>query len=282
MTGLAARSADGVTAGGQATELAFALEVAARAGELQMERYERVERIDHKSARDVVTEVDHLSEALILDAIRAAFPGDALLGEETGEHDGGAAGQTATSGLGRVWVVDPLDGTINYANGIPFFCVSIALVAAGRPVMGVIHDPSRGESFAATSHGPATLDGRPIRASEKPNLSDFVISMALGGRAAATRAREVRKAIRVPRSMGSAALALAYVGNGRFDAFVQQGGLSTWDIAAAGLIAERAGATITSLDGGPWFEIAAKTKSIGVLAAPPGHHGELLRRIADG
>jgi len=262
-----------------AAELAFALAVAARAGELQMERYERVERIDYKSARDVVTEVDHLSEALILDAIRSAFPGDALLGEESGEHDGGAAGQTATSGLGRVWVVDPLDGTINYANGIPFFCVSIALVEAGWPVMGVVHDPSRGESLAATDDGPATLAGRLIHASRKEGLSDFVISMALSGRAAATRAREVRKAIRVPRSMGSAALALAYVGNGRFDAFVQQGGLSTWDIAAAGLIAERAGATVTNLEGGPWFELAAASKSIGILAAPPAHHAELLRRI---
>jgi myo-inositol-1(or 4)-monophosphatase len=263
-----------------AAELAFTLEVATRAGELQMDRYERVGRIDHKSARDVVTEVDHLSEALILDAIRAAYPGDALLAEETGEHDGGSAGQTATSGLGRVWVVDPLDGTINYANGIPFFCVSIALVDAGRPVVGVVHDPSRRESFAATADGPATLGGNPIRASDKDKLSDFVISMALSGRAVATRARAIRKAIRVPRSMGSAAIALAYVANGRFDAFVQQGGLSTWDIAAAGLIAERAGATVTDLAGGPWFQIEAKTQSIGVLAAPPGHHGELLRRIA--
>ncbi|HSO30783.1 MAG TPA: inositol monophosphatase family protein [Candidatus Sulfomarinibacteraceae bacterium] len=262
------------------TELAFALEVAVRAGELQMERYERVEQIDYKSARDVVTEVDHLSEALILDAIRAAFPGDALLAEETGEHDGHAAGQTATSSIGRVWVVDPLDGTINYANGIPFFCVSIALVEGGRPVMGVIHDPTRRESFAATADGPATLAGHEIHSSAKERLSDFVISMALSGRAVATRARGVRKAIRVPRSMGSAALALAYVSNGRFDAFVQQGGLSTWDVAAAGLIAERAGATVTNLAGGPWFEIAATSKSIGVLAAPPTHHGELLRLLS--
>jgi myo-inositol-1(or 4)-monophosphatase len=263
-----------------ATELAFALEVATRAGELQMDRYERVEQIDYKSARDVVTEVDHLSEALILDAIRATFPGDALLAEETGEHDGGAAGHTATSGVGRVWVVDPLDGTINYANGIPFFCVAIALVEDGRPVMGVVHDPSRRESFGATLDGPATVAGRPVHASEKDKLSDFVISMSLAGRAVATRAREVRKAVRVGRSMGSAALALAYVANGRFDAFVQQGGLSTWDIAAAGLIAERAGASVSNLEGGPWFEIAAKTRTIGVLAAPAGHHGELLRRIA--
>ena len=269
-------------AGAYAAELEFAIDVAARAGRLQMERYERVEQIDYKSARDVVTEVDHLSEALILEAIRATFPGDALLAEETGEHDGAAVGQTATSGEGRVWVVDPLDGTINYANGIPFFCVSIALVEGGRPVMGVIHDPSRAETFAATADGPATVAGRPIQASAKDKLSDFVISMALNGRAAATRARDVRKLVRVSRSMGSAAIALAYVANGRFDAFVQLGGLSTWDIAAAGLIAERAGATVTNLDGGPWFEIAAKTRTIGVLAAPPAHHAELLRRVAGG
>jgi len=265
-----------------AAELDFALDVATRAGELQMDRYERVERIDYKSARDVVTDVDHLSEALILEAIRATFPGDALLAEETGEHDGMAVGHTATSGVGRVWVVDPLDGTINYANGIPFFCVSIALVEGGRPVVGVIRDPSRHESFGAALDGPATLAGQPIHASEKGALSDFVISMSLAGRGVATRARDVRKAVRVGRSMGSAALALAYVANGRFDAFVQQGGLSTWDIAAAGLIAERGGATVTNLEGGPWFQIAAKTRSIGVLAAPAAHHGELLRRIRGG
>jgi myo-inositol-1(or 4)-monophosphatase len=80
--------------------------------------------------------------------------------------------------------------------------------------------------------------------------------------------------------MGSAALALAYVANGRFDAFVQQGGLSTWDIAAAGLIAERAGAAVTNLDGGPWFDIAQPTRTIGLLAAPGSHHAELLRLIS--
>ncbi|TAL05573.1 MAG: hypothetical protein EPO00_12675, partial [Chloroflexota bacterium] len=142
--------------GRYATELAVALDLAARAGELQMAHYERLEQIDYKSARDVVTEADHLSEALILDGIRAAFPGDALMAEETGEHDA-AAGEAASSGVGRVWVVDPLDGTINYANGIPVFCVAIALVVDGVPVVGVIRDPTRHESFAATIDGPATL-----------------------------------------------------------------------------------------------------------------------------
>ena len=134
-------------------------------------------------------------------------------------------GEAPTSGRGRVWIIDPLDGTVNYANGIPFFCVSIGLVIDGRPSVGVVHDPSRAETFAATVDGPAVLMstlGSPshaIEASDKERLSDFVISMALSGRAVAARARNVRKAIRISRSMGSAALALAYVANGRFDAF---------------------------------------------------------------
>jgi fructose-1,6-bisphosphatase/inositol monophosphatase family enzyme len=103
-----------------------------------------------------------------------------------------------------------------------------------------------------------------------------VISLALGGRAVATRSRAVRKAVRIPRSMGSAALALAYVANGRFDAFVQQGGLSAWDVAAAGLIAERAGATVTDFDGGRWFDEARGPRALGLLAAPPVHHRALL------
>ncbi len=291
-----------------ATELAFAVTLAERAGVVLMDHYERLEQIDHKSARDVVTEADHLSEALILDAIRVRYPNDAILAEETGEHRA-VAGEAPTSGRGRVWIVDPLDGTVNYANGIPVFCVSIGLVVDGVPTVGVILDPTRGETFAATADGPAmlagpvtvggpaTLDGpgaaggaatapapapipgRTVHTSTKDKLSDFVISMALNGRTAPTRARNVRKAIRISRSMGSAALALAYVANGRFDAFVQQGGLSAWDVAAAGLIAERGGATVTSMTGGPWFDLNHGPKSIGILAAPPAHHEALLKLV---
>lgn len=283
---------DAVTAGAvdstptidPADDLAFGLALAARAGEILMDRYERLERIHHKSARDVVTEADHLSEALILDAIRARHPGDGLIAEETGEHHT-VAGEPPTSGRGRVWIVDPLDGTINYANGIPFFCVSIALVVDGRPTVGIIHDPTRSETFAATADSPAMLSGslgqgsHEIRCSDKDQLSDFVISMSLNGRTVATRTRNVRRAIRISRNMGSAALALAYVANGRFDAMVQQGGLSAWDVAAAGLIAERGGATVTAMDGGPWFDVALAPKSVGVFAAPPAHHGPLLALV---
>ncbi|HEX5012763.1 MAG TPA: inositol monophosphatase family protein [Candidatus Limnocylindrales bacterium] len=258
-----------------ASDLAFATELARDAGRLLMDRYERVERVDYKSARDIVTEVDHLSEELIMAAIRARNPGDGIQAEESGEHptEGGHAPAAAT---GRVWIIDPVDGTINYANGIPFFCVSIALTVDGEPAVGVVFDPSRDELFAATADGPAMLNSEPIQASDKDKLSDFVVQMALSGRSVVTRARAVRKAIRISRSMGSSALALSYVANGRFDAFIQQGGMSNWDVAAAGLIAERAGAIVTTMDGKPWFEASAKPGSVGALAAPAAHHAALL------
>ena len=261
-----------------AADVAFAREIAERAGRVLLERYERVEQIDLKSAKDVVTEVDHLSERLVMDAIREAFPGDGILAEESGAHQGpGSADAARDLARGRTWIIDPLDGTINYANGIPFFCVSVGLVVDGRPAAGAIHDPMRGETFSATADGPARLGDRIVTLPGKPNLSDFVVSLALGGRAVATRVRAVRRAIRVSRSMGSAALALAYVANGRFDAFVQSGGMSAWDVAAAGLIAERAGARVTDARGEPWFDVDRASRAFGVLAAPPAQHAELLR-----
>jgi myo-inositol-1(or 4)-monophosphatase len=255
-----------------APELAFAIETAAAAGAVLMDRYERLERIDHKSARDVVTEADHLSEELVIAAIRARFPGDAILAEESGAH----AARESRPVNGRTWVIDPLDGTVNYANGLPVFCVSIGFVVDGRPMAGAVLDPTRGETFAAAADGPATLNGRPIRASTKDKLSDYVISLSLAGRSVSSRARAIRKDIRIARSMGSASLALAYVGNGRFDAFVQESGLSAWDIAAAGLVAERAGATVTAFDGSAWYDQGRPTRGAGSIAAPPAFHARLL------
>jgi myo-inositol-1(or 4)-monophosphatase len=282
-----ARSPDNESASAQDEELRFALDLADRAGQLLVDRYERVERIDYKSARDVVTEVDHLSEELVLSAIRERYPDDAILAEESGEHRA-VRGESPSLLVGRTWVIDPLDGTVNYANGIPFFCVAIGLVIDGRPTVGVVRDPVRGETLSATADGPARLDGplldgpRRVYASDKEKLSDFVISLALSGRTVAGRLRAVRKAVRIPRTMGSAALGLAYVGNGRFDAFVQEGGLSAWDVAAAGLIAERGGAIVTDMAGGPWFDLSRSSRSIGILAAPPAHHAALLELVARG
>jgi myo-inositol-1(or 4)-monophosphatase len=257
-----------------AAEQAFAIETAAAAGRLLMDRYERLERIEYKSKTDVVTEADHLSEELIIRAIQTRFPGDQVLAEESGATAVPAA-------LGRCWVIDPLDGTVNYANGLPVFCVSIGFVVDGRPTAGAVLDPTRGETFAATRDGPARLNGRLIAASTKEQLSDYVVSLALAGRSVVSRARALRKEIRVWRSMGSASLALAYVGNGRFDAFIQESGLSTWDIAAAGLIAERAGAMVTAFDGSTWYDHARKTRTANVVAAPPAHQPR-LRALATG
>ncbi len=277
-----------------ATELAFALEVAARAGELVMGGYERDQRIRHKGARDIVTEIDGASERLIIDAIRSAFPGDAILAEETGAHAGapsdpapadrlhdGSAPSARSVPARRVWVVDPLDGTINFANGIPFFCVSIGLVVDGLPSVGVVLDPVRGEPFAATVDGPATLVGRPIACSTKERLADVVIALSLSGRAATRRARAVRRQVRSARTLGAAALEIAYVGRGRFDAFAVSAGMSAWDVAAAGLIAERAGAVVTSPTAGPWLDLAAASRSVGLLAAPAAHHATLLELIRE-
>ena len=304
-----AAAADAHLASRFADDVAFARSIAEEAGRILADRYERVERIDFKSAKDVVTEVDHLSEELILGAIRQAFPGDGILAEESGAHQGtgkhahvevgdsAAAGASSADGAaapvdaaaaasralaaGRTWIVDPLDGTVNYANGIPFFCVSIGLVVDGRPAAGAVHDPMRGETFSAVADGDAWLAGSrgidAIRASEKETLNDWVVHLALGGRAVATRARATRKAIRVSRTMGSSALGLAYVANGRFDAFVQSGGMSAWDVAAAGLIAERAGAIVTNPAGGSWFDVDKATMAFGLVAAPPSHHTDILR-----
>ena len=268
-----ARPTDPPAAGSRwAGELAFAVATAAAAGAVLMERYERLERIDPKSATDVVTEADHLSEALVIAAIRARYPGDAILAEESGAH----AARESRPVNGRTWVIDPLDGTVNYANGLPVFCVSIGFVVDGVPMAGAVLDPTRGETFAATADGPATLNGRPIWASAKARLADSVISLSLSGRSVVSRARAIRKEVRAARSMGSASLALAYAGNGRFDAFIQESSLSLWDIAAAGLVAERAGATVTAFGGGPWYEPLKATRTIGMIAAPAPFHARLL------
>ena len=266
-----------------ADELALAIDLAHQAGKLQMERYERLEDIQAKGPRDVVTEVDHLCEALVMKAIQTRYPSDHFFAEEIGvvAADGASAEATsAEAGLavksGRVWIVDPLDGTINYANGIPFFCVSIALVVDGRPVCGVVYDPTRDETFAGAIDGPSLRNGHEIHCGDKEHLADAVVTLAVSGRGTVRKRRAALDRIRAHRSMGSASLTLSYVACGRFDVYAQGAGLSAWDVAAAGLIAERAGARVTALDGGPWFELATPAKKWTCLAAAPSHHAEML------
>ena len=254
-------------------DLGFATDVARRAGALLTESYERLERIDYKSKRDVVTDADYASERLVIDAIRARYPDDAILAEESGEHAGARNGGAQN---GRMWVIDPLDGTVNYANGIPYYCVSIGLVADGAPAVGVVFDPARDDLYDAVADGPARLDGEAITTSAKDALSDYVVSLAVIGRGGLSRERRIAPSIRIHRRMGSAALALAYVANGRFDAFVQNGGLSPWDVAAAGLIAERSGAIVTGVTGGAWWDPTVRGPRASVVAAPAAQHEALL------
>ncbi len=339
--------------------LAVACEAARAAGRIQVEHYERLERVEHKGARDVVTEVDRSCEALILAEIRAAFPRDAILAEESGAHRGvpdgveratfalesdppgielekgapvrqqvaragtrGAPGPTAgvsgptagvsdpaagvtvagaspgladpsgaarseaptgtadpTGGARRTWIVDPLDGTINYANGIPVFCVCIGLAVAGDIVLGVVYDPMRDELFTAVRGHGANLNGRAIAIPDKPQLSDYVVSLGMPARGNAQRRRRLGRAIRAVRNLGSAGLSLTYVANGRFDAFIQVGGLSNWDIAGPGLVAQEAGATVTGVAGEAWFDVSRASRTIGIVAGPPRHHAALLEYL---
>lgn len=261
-------------------ELALATDAARRAGAIQLERYERLERIVHKGPGDVVTEVDHLCEELVIAAIRERFPDDAIVAEESGAHRAGRGrGAHAADGAERAWIVDPLDGTVNYANGVPFFCVSIGFALGGRPAVGVVFDPLRGELFSAVAGRGATLDGQPIRHPDKERLSDCLISLALPWRGYRRREVALRRATRVSRVLGSAALALAYVANGRFDVFVQVRSLSSWDVAAAGLIAEEGGAVVTDLAGGAWFDLRRGSRSVSIVAAAPRHHRAILELL---
>jgi myo-inositol-1(or 4)-monophosphatase len=268
-------------------DLDVAIAAAREAGRIQVARFERLERIDRKGDKDVVTEADHLSEEAIIATVRRSLPDDLFLAEERGHSasgpgapEGGAGATDVVAEGHRIWLIDPLDGTVNYANGIPHFCVSVALAIGGRPAAGVVFDPLRDELFAATRGGGASLNGRRIRHAAKDTLNDAVISMSVPTVGFARRAARVRRAIRVSRTMGSAALELAWTASGRFDAYVQLRGLSLWDIAAAGLIAEEAGLSITDPDGGPWFDLTRRSRGSGIVAAPAAHQAtlrELLR-----
>jgi myo-inositol-1(or 4)-monophosphatase len=259
-------------------ELTLAIELAHQAGQVQMDRYERLEQIRAKGPRDVVTEVDHLCEAIVMKAVRERYPTDDFYAEEIGEV--AAEGAKAGVASSRVWIVDPLDGTVNYANGIPFFCVSIALIENGRPVVGVIYDPTRDETFAGAIDGPSLRNGKPIEVARKELLEDLVVTLAVNTKGKEKKRDDAMGKIRAHRSMGSASLTLAYVACGRFDLYAQGAGLSAWDVAAAGLIAERAGARVTMLEGTPWFDLSCPAKKWSCLAASPEHHAAMLEMLS--
>jgi myo-inositol-1(or 4)-monophosphatase len=223
------------------------------------------------SPTDLVTDVDRSSEALIVGSLLAARPDDGVHGEE---------GSSRKGSTGLTWVIDPLDGTINYLYGIPIFSVSIAASQAGRSIVGVVHNPSTGEMFTASEGMGAALDGRELRleATGRPIGEALVgtgFSYSARNRAAQARLLSVvLPEVRDIRRAGSAALDLCAVACGRLDAFYESE-LKPWDSAAGGLVAREAGATVIALDGlfeGPTIVVAAPG-----LQAPL---VELLRRAA--
>jgi myo-inositol-1(or 4)-monophosphatase len=229
--------------------LDLALDLAARAGAIQRERYETRLDVRTKSAsNDLVTEVDRECEALIVDGVQAARPGEAILAEEGGGRDHDESPWR--------WIIDPLDGTTNYAHGFPRFCVSIGVELSGQRTVAAVYDPLLDELFYAVRGAGAWLGERRLAVSTTRELGQALVATGFAYDVHQSRddnlARfaQVLKAARGIRRDGSAALDLCYVAAGRLDAYWEFK-LHAWDVAAGCLIVEEAGGRVSNASGGP-------------------------------
>ena len=217
-----------------------AAENAARAaGKLLRENFQRQQRVNSVAAHDIKLEIDVQAQELIGKLLLEEFPSDALCGEE------GIVGDQSSD---HQWIVDPLDGTVNYFYGIPHFCVSIALRLHKNVVVGAIYDPIRNEMWTGQRGEISKLNGAPIHVSDRAELAEAVISIGLAktGETINTNFplfQQMIHRVRKCRVLGSAALDLAYVACGRFDAYIETG-ISLWDVAAGSLLVENAGGTV--------------------------------------
>ena len=223
-------------------ELELAVAAAREAGVLLRENFEGDLAVDEMLAHDIKLALDVESQQLITDRILATFPDHAIYGEE-----GIAGNQDSNS----EWIVDPIDGTVNFFYGIPHFCISIAMRRDGELKVGAIYDPMMDEMFAVDFEGPATRNGMPIRPSARAELKDAVVTVGFSKSkesidAGLERYRKVAFTVRKTRMMGSAALALAYIACGRLDAYIEEM-ISIWDIAAGQLLLERGGGEVRLL-----------------------------------
>ena len=239
-------------------DLNTAIDIAVEAGGVVLS-YFGTDRVDAraKGDRDVVTAADTASETLILTRLREAFPGDGVVAEEGGKE--AARGR-------RRWYVDPLDGTLNYSRGLPVWCVSLALFDGDQPVLGVVHDPIRGETFSAEAGSGARLNGDPITTSGTTRLEDAFVHLTIDFHEASLAAgledmEQLAPRVLRTRNIGSAALALAYVAAGRLDGMVHRFA-NAWDYGAGVLLVREAGGAITEVAGAPYT-----VNSLAVLAA---------------
>ncbi len=224
--------------------LNFAMETAREAGQILLEKFGRKINISLKGDINLVTEADLASEKMIVEKIRSHYPRYSILAEESGAA-------TIDESVWK-WIIDPLDGTTNYAHGYPCFCVTLALEHKGEIVVGATFDPTRDEMFSAEKGSGATLNGRKIRVSETGNLSDalLVTGFPYNARTRGDFAEhfiEFTHKSRGVRRDGSAAIDMAYVACGRFDGFWEEG-LNPWDVAAGVLLIEEAGGKVSYYD----------------------------------
>jgi myo-inositol-1(or 4)-monophosphatase len=242
-----------------ARELAIA--AAKDAGAVLRERLTRPRDVQFKGTVDLVTDADRASETLIAGRIRETFPDHRLVGEEGARGaEGSDRPRQAAEEVPFGWLVDPLDGTTNFAHGYPHFAVAIALERAGRVVLGVVYDPMRDELFVAERGGGASLNGVPLRVTEEDDLIRSLLATGftydLSRRAENDALWDAfNNRVQGVRRDGSAALNLAYVASGRLDGFWERP-LGPWDIAAGALLVEEAGGRVSGYDGGPFSPYA--------------------------
>ena len=247
--------------------LSFATAVAGEAGLLLKNHLDDHHAIDFKGEIDIVTEADRMSEELILSAIRRRYPGHDILSEESA---------ATLNGSSYRWIVDPLDGTTNYAHGYPVFCVSIALEREGEVCMGVVFNPMLDEMFTTEKGRGAYLNGRRLVVSGNALLSRSLLATGFPYDIRESKDNninyfiEMARKVQAIRRAGSAALDLAYVAAGRFDGFWELK-LKPWDTAAACLLVRESGGVVTDLFGSP-FEL----QSPHVLASNGALHDDMM------
>jgi len=245
--------------------------LAREAGAILREGYSKEHQISYKGVIDLVTEIDHASEAFLLKEINAHFPDSHIIAEESGETKGANGG---------IWYIDPLDGTVNYSHHIPVFCVSIAYAFDNIVTLAAVYDPLRDEMFTAERGKGAFLNGKQLHASKTTELQKSLLVTGFPYDTWNTKQDNFRnfeklaKLTQGVRRLGSAALDTAYVATGRFDAFWEFT-LKPWDIAAAGLIAEEAGVRVTTIDGKSDYISAPQS----VLAAAPGIYQQVMEQL---